>query len=190
MSDTNPSPRQTTSEQPQSRPVSLSMWRRQGKAQAARTSKPLQGHLLSPCPHWINVLGTRKCAAANICRISGDRGFDRRPEIAITANEFRHAGREPEHVFEHEDLTVTGDTASDADGRYRAISGDAPRERLGHRLNDNRERPRLIHRTCIILDRPPMRFVAPLRAKRADRVDGLGRQPDMTHDGDAALDEK
>ena len=83
------------------------------------------------------MLGGRKCAAANICRIRGNSRFDRGPEIAVTANEFRHSRREPEHVLKNEDLPVTGATATDADGRYRDVLADAPRERLGYSLNDN-----------------------------------------------------
>ena len=54
------------------------------------------------------MLGTGKCAAANIRRISGDGGFNGGPEIAIATHEFRHSGGEPQHVLEHEDLGMMG----------------------------------------------------------------------------------
>jgi hypothetical protein len=45
-------------------------------------------------------------------------------------------------------------------------------------------------RAGIVLDRSPVRLVAPLRTERADGVDGLRRGPDMAHHRHAAFDQK
>src|SRR5712692_604370 len=90
--------------------------------------------LLSLRPHGIDMLGTGKGAGANIGSIGGDRGFDGRAELTVAPHEFRHPWREPQHIFEHEDLTVTGEAAADADGGYRNGCRDAPGKRLGHGL--------------------------------------------------------
>src|SRR6202011_675899 len=101
------------------------------------------------------------------------RGFDRMSELSVAPHEFRHPGREPEHVLEHQDLAVAGNAAADADRWDRNGSGDAPGERLGNGLDDDREGSRIGNRAGVALDRPPMRLLASLRAKRADGVDGL-----------------
>ena len=67
------------------------------------------------------------------------------------------------------------------------VSRDLPRQRLGDRLDHDREGPGVGDRLGVVLDRLPAAFVAALRAKRAERVDRLRRQPDMAHHGNAAL---
>ena len=55
-------------------------------------------------------------------------------------DEFRHARRQAEHVFEHQNLAVAGGAGADADGGDRDLRGDAAAERLGDGFEHQRER--------------------------------------------------
>ena len=50
--------------------------------------------------------------------------------------------------------------------------------------------PGLAHDARVLLDRRPLVATAPLRAEAAQHVDRLRRQPDVGHDGNAAIGEK
>src|ERR1700730_9828668 len=167
------------------------MWRWKGKERTALRSYPTdEATLLAFRPHRVDVLGARKGAVANVGCIAGDRGFDRMSELSVAPHEFRHPRGESAHVLKHQDLAVAGNAAADADRGDRNGSADAPGKRLGNGLDDDREGSPIGNRAGIVLDRPPMRLLASLCAKRADGVDGLRGEPDMAHHRHAALHQK
>src|SRR5580698_8697038 len=67
--------------------------------------------------HPVDVVGTRKGAGADFLGIALDRPFDRGPELAEPLDEFRHPRRQPEHVLEHQNLTVAGHAGAEPLGR-------------------------------------------------------------------------
>src|SRR6476646_10124253 len=166
------------------------MWHRQGKATpAVPPLRPWKIDLFLG-PERIDMLRPGEGPGTNIGRVGRDRRLDRRAELGVALDEFRHARRQPEHILEYEDLAVASDASADADGRDLDRGGDASRERLGHRLDHHGKGARLRDGASVRLDRLPVAFVAALRAERADRVDRLRRQSDMPPDRNPALDQK
>src|SRR5258705_13145117 len=73
-------------------------------------------HALALRLHAIDMFRARESAGANVLRIALNRGLDHRPEIAVAADEFRGPRRQPEHIFQHQHLTVAGGGGADAGG--------------------------------------------------------------------------
>jgi hypothetical protein len=78
----------------------------------------------------------------------------------------------------------------DADGRDCNLGRDPACERFSNRLQHDGKCARVGDGARVRFDRRPIVFVATLRAERAERVDRLRGQPDMAHDGRAALDQE
>src|SRR6516162_4992096 len=108
------------------------------------------------------MLWPGKGTGAHIRGIGLDRRFDGRAKLAVAFYELRHPRRKPEHVLEHQYLTVARDTPTDADGGNCNRGCDAPRERLGHRLDHHRKCTHLGDGASVILDGCPVRFLTPL----------------------------
>src|SRR5262245_4813435 len=89
--------------------------------------------------HRVGMLGRRKSARADIAREGFDRGFDPVAYLRVFLDEFRHAGREAEHVLEHEDLSVAFGRCADTDGRNVDQLGDARGEKLRERFENDRK---------------------------------------------------
>src|SRR5205085_1712809 len=102
-------------------------------------------------------------------------------KIAVAANELWNSRRQSQHVLKHEDLAIAGDARADADGRDRNLLGDPPPKRLGDRLDHHRKCTGVGHGPGVSLDRLPVRLVTALSAERADGIDRLRREADMTH---------
>src|SRR4029078_11897072 len=140
--------------------------------------------------HRIDVFRPGKRSSTYFGRVVGNRLFDPRAKRAIALDELWNARRKPEHVLEHQNLSIAGNTGSDTDGRDRHRSRKLSRERFRDCFNHNRKRARLRNRDCVLLDPRPVGFIAPLRPARTDRVDPLRSQSDVSHNGDAALGEE
>ena len=78
----------------------------------------------------------------------------------------------------------------DPDGRDAEALGDGRRELLGDELEDHREGAGLLDREGVGDERARLVAGLALDADLADRVDRLGRQPDVAHDRDAGPDER
>src|SRR5450756_1781362 len=89
--------------------------------------------------HAIDMFRTRESAGAHVGGIALDRGLDHRAEIAVAANELRYPRRQPQHIFQHQYLTVAGRAGADPDGGYGDGLGDLPRQWLCDRLDHDRE---------------------------------------------------
>src|SRR5712664_3774755 len=157
------------------RTASQAAWREWNRA-TSPLSKPLALRL-----HAVDMFRTRESAGTYVGGITLDRGLDHRCEIAVAADKFRRPRRQAQHILQHQYLTVAGRTGADADGGNGDGFGDLPRQRFGDRLDHHGERTGLRDRGCVVLDRLPAALLAALRAKRAERVDRLRRQPDMAH---------
>ena len=69
-------------------------------------------------------------------------------------------------------------------------AGDAAGERLGHRLDHQREGAGVGDRLRVVLDRPPVASSRPWARNEPMRVDRLRREADMAHHRHAALGEE
>jgi len=71
-----------------------------------------------------------KCSGTYFGRVVGNRLFDTRAKRAIALDELWNARRKPEHVLEHQNLSIAGNAGSDTDGRDRHRSRKLSRERF------------------------------------------------------------
>ena len=126
------------------------------------------GRRITPCcPSPVDVLGTREKRAPARRRRRRRPPARCRPEVRVALDEFRRARREPEHVFQDQNLPVAGRAGADADGRDRTAAVSLRAQRLGDRLDDDGEGAGSATATRIRLERAPVGLFAPLSAEAA-----------------------
>ena len=97
--------------------------------------------------------------------------------------------RESKHVVTDEDLTVALRTSTNADRRHFQ-TGRYPAGQLGrNRLEDNRKHARLLENIGIFKKAFRSLRIAALRAKSAQLMDRLRRQPKMPHNRNSDIDQ-
>src|SRR5580658_2750276 len=80
--------------------------------------------------HRVDVLRSGEAARPHLLRIGTHGGLDRRSELAIALDEFRHPRRQSQHILQHQNLSVARGTSPDTDGWDRYRLGDAAPQRL------------------------------------------------------------
>lgn len=98
------------------------------------------------------------------------------------------AGGHGEHVLDHEDLAVGAGARADADGEGRGeLLCDVGAQVGGHALEDDGKGAGLLEREGVGDELLGCLGALALDLEAAEGVDGLRRQADVAHDGDAGL---
>src|SRR5215467_15987817 len=71
--------------------------------------------------HGVGMLHAGESSCPHFVCIGFDCLLDRGAELAEALDEFGHARRQAEHIFEHQDLTIAGGAGADADSRNGAV---------------------------------------------------------------------
>src|SRR6266851_2322213 len=93
----------------------------------------------------VRMLGAGERAVADLLDVSLGGPCDLVGQVGVSLHELRRlAGREAEHVVEHEHLPIGRGTGPDADGRDAHRLGHVGRQVRGHALQDDAERAGLL----------------------------------------------
>ena len=111
-------------------------------------------------------------------------------QLGVLADELRErAVPEPEEVVEDEHLAVGRGPGADPDRRDRELRGDPRGEDVGHALEHEGEAPRVLQRVRVLQEPLRVLEVLALDAVAPHRVDGLGREAEVAHDGDLGAED-
>ena len=115
---------------------------------------------------------------------------DRAPQVGVLPRVLWRPVAVAQRVVDDLDLARASGARPDPDRRDPQALGDRRGELLRHELEDDRERPGLLDRERIGEQLARLLAVLALDADLAQRVDRLGRQPDVAHDGDPGAHER
>lgn len=100
------------------------------------------------------------------------------------AQELRLEARiKPQHVVQHQHLSVGGVAAADADSGARHRRRHARRQRRGYLLEHDGEHPRLVQQLRVMEQFLRLALLFRAQAVAAELVDALRRQTEVPHDG-------
>src|ERR1700694_457120 len=163
-------------------------------AAESKTAGTLAGAVLdlfSPFPRGRNravrrvrVLRTRECSRADLLGELLRCLADLLGEVCVALHElWRLARGEPKHVVEDEHLAVGSRSRTDPDGRDAQSSGDPGGQGVGHTLQHEADRPRLLEILCIGKDARRLGLALALDFETPHLVHELWRQPQVAHHG-------
>src|SRR6266511_4101638 len=141
--------------------------------------------------HRERMLRVREGPLADLAVVLLQRLDDRRPEVGVPLRELRlEIAEQAEDVVEDQDLAVAVASRPDPDRRDAHALRGHRRHGRGHGLDDDREAASLLEADAIVDELPRRGRALRLHLEAAELRDALRREPDVTHDRDAVLDER